>query len=144
MIRIANRGNAMGVMPDFENTQGYLEDAIKANLLVKIDLWIINGAMCSGERYPSYNISFNDILTPEKILFEAKNNAAISWCVDNGYHCFSNNGNNPTFTNKGVLISYGGNILDNSLLFFPEDEPIEKIKKMNIIGVCGNFVGAKI
>lgn len=141
MIKISNRGNVFGVIKHAENTQEYLEEAIKSGFNVKVDLWVINNQMCSGESYPSYRINFNEILTPGKVLFEIKNNAAFSFIVNHQLHGFIKNENGITFTSKGIPLSYGPNIADNTVAFFPENEPHDKIKKMNLIGICGDFIG---
>jgi hypothetical protein len=143
MIKIANKGNLFGVIESVENTQEYLEEAIKAGFLVKVDLWVINGKMCSGENYPSYKISFNDILNPSKILFQTRNSAAFSYIIENGFHGFTD-GSKFSFTSKGIPISHGSSATDKTIVFFPENEPYEKIKNMDILGVCGDFVGAYV
>lgn len=134
---IAHRGNINGPKKELENKPLYIEEAIKNDFDVEVDVRIHNGLWYLGHDTPDYQINL-EFLKNEKLWCHAKNIEAFYHMLMNNVHCFWHENDQHTLTSKGYIWAYpGSELTDMSICVMPE---ISQQKNRNVFGFCSDFV----
>lgn len=139
MKLISHRGNLTGPNLGLENKTSYILSAIENKFDVEIDVWLRQGAIYLGHDEPQYLISKTFLDEYNSFLWcHAKNSEALSFLLENNYHCFWHQKDDYTITSKGFIWCYPkSEIVYNSICLFPETT------KQNIfgcIGICSDYI----
>ena len=157
---IAHRGNISGPQVKFENSPGYLKDAIFAGYDVEVDIWLDNIGFSLGHDEGTYHVtkSFINEITPHA-WFHCKNYNAFNYFLlnynDNIYasHFFTHDQDQyaPVLSKiyTGIVVEniwcYPGTSVpdDIGILVMPETLNVidfHKAIKQNIYGICSDNV----
>jgi len=136
MILISHRGNMSGLNPQFENEQGYCEEAIDRGFDVEIDVWY-RDSWWTGHDKPVYKVDV-DFLKRKEVWCHAKNIEALKGLLDLGVHCFFHQNDNVTLTSKGYIWTYPTQPLTKkSICVLPE---LQKIDFKESAGICSDYI----
>jgi hypothetical protein len=140
MIYISNKGNLSGPNPEKENLPEYIDEALKRNFEVKIDLWCSDGRLYLGEDYPRHKVSL-DWLTSRylKLWIHCKNiEALIFMQKENHFHYFWHEKDFLTLTSLNFIwVNSDYKTVENSIVYLPE---ALKIKFDSCLGICSDFI----
>ena len=139
MILIAHRGNTNGKLPDRENTNDYIKEAIAIGFDVELDICKWDGEkFYLGHDDPGEPISI-EFLQNNPVWCHAKDYKALEQLVKSNIHCFYHNTDKYTITSGGYIWAYPGQPGgDRTIAVHPHELPEEEIKKC--AGVCSDYI----
>lgn len=135
MILIAHRGNIDGRNEERENSPDYLVEAIDAGFHVETDIWVTQRMeLMLGHDYPKYNVTLKFLKThSNKLIFHAKNAAALDFLLLHNFHCFSHDQDERVLTSKGLVWAFPDKELTPmSICVMPE--------LSSCAGICSDYV----
>ena len=120
MILISHRGNITGENRAYENSPGYILDAIKKGYDVEVDVRLKSGRWYLGHDEPEYNID-DKFLKNDKLWCHAKNIEALYGLLNLGVKCFWHQTDKFTLTSNGFIWTYPGfEVTNKSICVMPE------------------------
>lgn len=141
MILISHRGNINVARPEFENSPPYILKALDMGFQVEIDVWQIDGTFYLGHDEPQYKIR-ESFLMNDNFWCHAKNLDALNRLLKIGVNCFWHENDNFTLTSSGKIWTYPNKqVVENSIIVCKNIEDSVKYSKMEIFGICSDFVG---
>ena len=145
MIYISHRANLNGpnTASHGENHPRSIQNAIKQNYDVEIDVWFINGEYVLGHDYPQYKMDIEQ-LRNNRLWCHAKNLEALHKLMDENIHCFFHNIDDATITSLGWVWTYPGKTIigNRSIAVMPEKINDYDFNKAG--GVCSDFITISI
>lgn len=137
---ISHRGNTNGASEDNENDPCYIENAIKFNLFVEIDIWKIKDEFYLGHDAPKYKINLFFLEKYKNFLFlHSKNHNAFEFFYKSGFETFWHSLDDFCLTSKGKIWSKPGGckILDRIevQLTYSDD-----ISMSDLSGICSDEI----
>lgn len=107
MIFISHRGNITSKNINSENKPNYIENALKLNYYVEIDLWVLNNNLFLGHDDPEHMIDVH-FLNNDKLFIHCKNIEALSFLSERNLRCdyFWHEEDHYTLTKKGYIWSH--------------------------------------
>jgi hypothetical protein len=107
MLLISHRGNLNGPIPEKENTQKYIQEAIKAGFDVEVDVWEKDGSLWLGHDKPIEIANSNFLRKHKKSLWlHCKNLGAAKLIAHHGFNMFLHETDPYVFTSNGFLWTY--------------------------------------
>lgn len=145
MNLIAHRGNINGPNKERENCPDYIDEAIKQNYSVEIDLRSFGETLSLGHDEGQYEID-GDFLMKRKghLWIHCKDPQSFSYCLSKKLHCFYHDKDDYTLTNFGYVWAYPGQEIVNNLtvLVMPERHwSIKETVSRFPFGICSDIVG---
>ena len=138
MIYIAHRGNINGSSSEFENSPGYLEEAINRRYHVEVDVWLKKGEFWLGHDKPQYKVD-SDFLDRPQVWCHAKNIEALASLLRINTNCFWHQNDDVVLTSRGYLwTSPGKYITKKSIAVLPETVNGWDISMC--YGICSDYV----
>jgi hypothetical protein len=132
---ISHRGNLNGPDQFLENNPFHIQDLIKKNLDVEIDVWYLSEGYFLGHDEPIYKID-ESLLESDKLWCHAKNLAALYKMLKNSkIHCFWHEEDDFTITSKGYIWTYPEKEVTDMSIIVSNN----KVTK-NCYGVCTDFI----
>jgi hypothetical protein len=141
MRLISHRGNIDGKIIDKENSPLYIDQAIKRNFDVEIDLWITENEFYLGHDKPEYPIKLDWMIErKDKLWIHCKNIEAIKYFNINqlDLNYFWHENDLMTLTSKGFMWVFPGKQpIKNSVAVMPEinDDNISEC-----FGICSDYI----
>ena len=149
MILIAHRGLINGPDSETENNPRTIMDAMEAGFDAEIDLQIgKDGRLYLGHDEPSYNISL-DFLIQRGLWIHAKTVEALQFLTSNipNTNYFYHQNDPMVITTQGWIWVHPMHLENNlsmtrTIAVVPEYVmPIDKIKNLQVSGICSDYVG---
>lgn len=149
MLLIAHRGLVDGPDEHNENNPRTIMDAISAGYDAEVDLQIGNdGRLYLGHDEPSYNISL-DFLIQKGLWIHAKTVKALQFITSNipNTNYFYHQNDPMVITTHGWIWVHPMHLENNlstirTIAVVPECVmPLNKIKDLEVSGICSDFVG---
>ena len=146
MILISHRGNINGKNTEKENHQSYIDEAIKGEYDVEIDVWYVDEKLWLGHDNPQYEIDIEWLKHRiGKLWIHCKNLPAAEYFHNStdvmirGYaNYFFHNIDDTTITSKGYLWVYPGKQpIKNSISVLPE---IHNDDISQCYGICSDII----
>lgn len=143
MILIAHRGNINGKLPEKENTEEYITEALNKGYHCEIDVWNVNNRWFLGHDNPLHFIPESFLLT-KNLWIHAKSIFTIHELMKLDVNCFYHEKDSCVLTSKGYIWTYPGKslgkskIINNSVCILPELYP--DIKEFNCAGICSDYI----
>ena len=139
MYFISHRGNILGPDSSKENSQDYINNAIKKGYNVEIDVWFEKGKFYLGHDKPTYSVEDKYLLN-ENLWCHSKNLESLINLKKIGAHCFWHENDDYTLTSKGFIWTYPGKKLSkNSICVLPEWDKEIKLD-YNFVGICSDYI----
>lgn len=141
MILIAHRGNLNGPDHANENRPEYIQQTLRRNFDVEIDLWYVDGKLYLGHDEPQYECLSTFIQQP-RLWIHCKNIEALEYCRD---HTISNpffwhDVDDTTLTSTGHFWTYPGKPLTKySIAVMPEYKAFQNMD--SCFAICSDYVG---
>ena len=121
MIHIAHRGNYQGRNINEENKPSYINKAIENGYNAEVDFWLVDGKFWSGHDSPMYQLP-TSMLENNKIWYHAKNILAVEYLSRNKkIHWFWHESDNITLTSRGIIWTFPGTVIKNSIINQPKN-----------------------
>ena len=140
MILIAHRGNILGPNPERENHPTYINEALKRDYNVEIDVWYKDNTWFLGHDAPQYEVK-REFFYNHFLWCHAKNIDALNRLSFLGIHCFWHQTDDVTMTTRGYLWTYPGKQLTpKSICVMPEKTSYTEEEINLSAGVCSDFV----
>lgn len=146
MVLISHRGNVNGKNVQMENHPSYIDEAIKGEYDVEIDVWYVDEKLWLGHDNPQYEIDIEWLKHRiGKLWIHCKNLPATEYFHNNtdvmirGYgNYFFHNTDDTTITSKGYLWVYPGKQpVKNSISVLPE---IHNDDISQCYGICSDII----
>lgn len=141
MILISHRGNLYGRIPERENSESYIDEAIDIGYAVEMDVWIFDNKVYLGHDNPQYLTSVDWLLDREKHLWvHTKNIEALSLLINTGLRTFYHSTEHHTIINNCNIIwsDYIKEAKCNSII--PMMNDLSNIP-CHVFGVCSDIIG---
>ncbi len=139
MYFISHRGNILGPDSSKENSQDYINNAIKKGYNVEIDVWFEKGKFYLGHDKPTYSVEDKYLLN-ENLWCHSKNLESLINLKKIGAHCFWHENDDYALTSKGFIWTYPGKKLsNNSICVLPEWHKEIKLD-YKFIGICSDYI----
>ena len=140
MIYVAHRGNVYG-KNKLENSPFFIDKALKLGYNVEVDVWKIDNKIFLGHDKPEYEVETSFLLN-DNFWCHAKNLESLEWMLDNNIRCFWHQKDDFTLTSDKIIWTYPGkNTTSRSIIVCQTLEDSMKYSKMNIYGICSDYVG---
>jgi hypothetical protein len=139
MILISHRGNINGRVVSMENTPEYIDNTIRLNYDVEVDIWYIDGKIYLGHDEPQYEINYDWLNNRlNKLWIHCKNVDSLSWIKNTNLHYFWHESDTVTLTSKNYIWAFPGKqpIID-SISVMPE---INNDDITKCVGICSDYV----
>ena len=143
---ISHRGNLDGPNPSVENTTKQIKLAIKNNLDVEIDVWVLQNKIYLGHDNPKYNIPYKFLTENQNFLWiHCKNLEAISFFKERNegfcsYNYFWHETDKVTLTSNGIPWCYPGIFVKNGITVHCNSDWHNKVNENpDILGVCTDY-----
>ncbi len=134
---ISHRGNLSGPKPILENNPNYIDNALKLNFDVEIDVHFKNKKFFLGHDKPLYEVS-KKYLKNKKIWCHAKTLETLAELKKIDCHYFWHQNDDVTLTSKGYMWTYPGKkLFKKSICVLPE---IKSYKKFDCYGICSDYI----
>ena len=137
---ISHRGNVNGKNESLENYPDYIDEAIKCQFDVEIDVWIKNEfEIFLGHDEPQYQVNISWLLErKDKLWIHCKNVEAIIYFNKiNDFNYFWHQNDDVTLTSKSYIWAYPGKQpIENSIAVMPE---VFNDDVSACLGICTDF-----
>ena len=134
---ISHRGNLEGRFPELENHPDYIEKAFKANLNVKVDIWVVDGKLMLGHDSGQHQIDLGWLNSKfHRLWLHAKNLEAVEYFNNTTwFNWFWHVEDAMTLTSKGYIWTRSGVYLPGGIVVEQEFKELPEFIK----GVCTDF-----
>lgn len=140
MILISHRGNISGPNKS-ENNPFFIDKAVNLGYNVEVDVWKIDNKIFLGHDKPEYEVK-EEFLKNDNFWCHAKNLESLHWMLKNNIRCFWHEGDDFTLTSNSVIWTYPNKeVTDRSIIVCKTLDETIKYSKMNIYGICSDYVG---
>tara|TARA_R110002020_G_scaffold29001_1_gene91789 strand:- start:9785 stop:10231 length:447 start_codon:yes stop_codon:yes gene_type:complete len=140
MILVSHRGNLTGPNPSRENSPDYIQEALKADYNVEIDVWYKDKTWHLGHDEPQYEVE-RSFFYNRFLWCHAKNIDALRELSSLGIHCFWHQEDDVTLTSMGYLWTYPGKPLTpKSICVMPERTSYSQSEIAAAAGVCSDQI----
>lgn len=140
MFLISHRGNIDGIEENKENNPFFLDKLLQIGYNIEVDVWLIENQLFLGHDGPQYQIDLEYLSNPN-LWCHAKNLEALQLMIDNNIHCFWHQEDDFTLTSKGYIWTYPNKqVCENSIIVCFTEEETLKYSKMNIAGICSDYL----
>jgi hypothetical protein len=137
---ISHRGNVNGKNESLENYPDYIDEAIKCQFDVEIDVWKKNEfEIILGHYEPQYQVKISWLLErKDKLWIHCKNVEAIIYFNKiNDFNYFWHQNDDVTLTSKSYIWAYPGKQpIENSIAVMPE---VFNDDVSACLGICTDF-----
>ena len=120
MIKIAHRGNTIGIDVERENTPAHIDHALSLGYFVETDVWYISGDFFLGHDEPLHIISLSKLKHPKIICHAKSADTLLELLRHPEIHCFWHQSDEYTLTSKNwvweVWKDDGCRVFDNGQL----------------------------
>jgi hypothetical protein len=145
MILISHRGNTEGPILEKENSPDYIDNAIKNNLIVEVDISYLKNKFFLGHDHTDYLINEKWILQRKNnILFHCKN---LKSCVnlhklDKNIFMFCHSSDPYVIMSNGGIWVHDINLELNEDCYIPliSQKDIDAYNKRTVAGICTDYV----
>lgn len=139
MLLISHRGNICGKNLDLENTQSYIQAAIKAGFMVECDM--IKGRFW-GHDDAKEKICHKFIeKNKNKLVIHCKDLESLRKCLSKEWHCFFHDDDKFCLSSKGLIISHSDTgIANGTICMLPEIHGLSKESLINCAGICSDII----
>jgi hypothetical protein len=141
MILISHRGNLIGPIPERENSQEYIQEALDKGFDVEIDVWVNNNQIYLGHNTPQYAIDKIWLYLHKKNLWiHCKNIEAINYFTSELklFNYFWHENDTITLTSRNNIWVYPGKQpIKNSIAVMPE---IYNDDVSQCMGICSDYI----
>ena len=144
MYLIAHRGNVSGPNKEYENSPGYILNAIELGYDVEVDVWYKNNCFYFGHDKPTYKVDkFFIERIKQKSWFHCKNAQCLTALNKEFFNInyFWHEGDRYALTSQRYVWAFPGEeILENSIILFPENLSKEYLSSIKYAGICSDYV----
>jgi hypothetical protein len=140
-ILISHRGNVHGPDSDRENSESYIEEALRKNYHVEIDVWSVKDKLFLGHDEPQYRTDIG-FLSQSGLWIHCKNVEALSYFsrFHSKLNFFWHQADRYTLTSHKYIWAYpGAPIINTCVAVLPETVCNWDISKA--IGICSDYIG---
>jgi hypothetical protein len=138
---ISHRGNTHGSVKKEENNPYFLDKLLKTCYNIEVDVWLLDNKLYLGHDIPQYEVTL-EFLKNDLLWCHAKNLDALQYMLDHKIHCFWHQSDDFTITSRGYIWTFPNkDVTKNSVIVCHTKEETEYYSKMDIAGVCSDFVG---
>lgn len=140
MIYISHRGNLTSIDSSLENSPKYIEEALKQNFYVEIDLWMQNNKLFLGHDLPQYEIE-KKFLNNKYFFVHCKNHEALHFMSNEILDCeyFWHQDDKYTLTSKNkIWVHPSAKLLKDSICVLPELSRNEDLSLC--YGICSDYI----
>lgn len=133
----------MGPDPALENTISSIENCLKKEIDVEIDVWAIKGKLWLGhdERLNSISMEYLES-RQDKLWIHAKNKAAAQFLIKTDLHWFWHERDTLTLTSRGIIWCHY-TFLNKGITILHHKEEINHLEanpmKPKIGGICTDY-----
>lgn len=139
MLIISHRGNIYGINKLFENNPEHVNNLLKNNIQVEVDVWVKDGVILLGHDEPQY-ITSHEFLKQNGLWCHAKNLNAFYYMLEqNIKNCFWHQEDDFALTSSGFIWTYPDKLVTNKSIIVDLSENW-KSKNYNCFGVCVDFL----
>jgi len=139
MIVISHRGNTNGVNVSLENNPVHINNLLKNNIQVEIDVWFKDGNILLGHDEPLYVVNF-EFLKQDGLWCHAKNLDALHYMLEqNIKNCFWHQEDDYTLTSSGYIWTYPNKFLTDKSIIVDTTERWRE-RNYNCYGVCVDYI----
>ena len=139
MILVSHRGNISG-FNDNENNPILLNSVVDLGFQVEIDVWYLKNKLFLGHDSPKYEVDLKYIQN-SNFWCHAKSLDSLEFMLENNVHCFWHQNDDYTLTSRGFIWTFPNKpVCKKSVIVCHSLEETKKYSKMNIAGVCSDFV----
>jgi hypothetical protein len=142
MKLIAHRGNLWGPSPN-ENDPSWIDEAIRWNYDVEIDIRLINGRLFLGHDEPQYEVDMKYLYKIHKRAWiHCKNLEALHFFLKMPeFNCFWHQNDDYTITSHGYIWAFPGKpVTSISIAVMPEISGGLAAISSEAFGVCSDYV----
>lgn len=144
MRLISHRGNINGPIPERENSPDYIDEAIKLDYEVEIDLWGFNkNKLYLGHDKPEYKIDLQWLVERRHNLWiHCKNRNSLYFIhTNNEFNYFFHENDKFTLTSKGYIWANIGKAVKNCIINQPEKFDGDfKLSIIQPLGICSDYI----
>jgi hypothetical protein len=141
VILISHRGNYKMPDKDKENNPVQISYMLDKGWNVEVDVWHDSGKFYLGHDKPKYEIK-TSFLKNNNLWCHAKNLSALQHMLNLGVHCFWHQKDDYTITSRGYIWTYPKkSVCNNSIIVCETLEDTIKHFKMNVAGICSDYLG---
>ena len=141
MFLISHRGNHKAVDSKNENRPQQILHMLHQGYNIEIDVWFTKDRLYLGHDSPEYEVNLK-FLQNDKLWCHAKNLAALEYMLLHNVHCFWHQKDDYTVTSRGYIWTYPEKpVCEKSIIVCKNSEDTKKYSKMNIAGVCSDYIG---
>jgi hypothetical protein len=146
MKLISHRGNLNGVDHKYENNPLYIDEALKNDFDVELDLRTFEGNLFLGHDLPTYKIDIDWLLTRSEYLWVHCKDIESMVTLKNSEHgyllnYFYHDIDDVTLTSKGFFWTYPSKTLTkHSIAVKPEIVNYTPKELSNCYGICSDVI----
>lgn len=139
MLIISHRGNINGVDKSLENNPVHINNLLKSNIHVEIDVWFKDGNISLGHDEPQYVVNF-EFLKQNGLWCHAKNLDALYYMIQNNIeNYFWHQEDFFTLTSSKYIWTYPTNLVTDKSIIVDLSKNW-KNKNYNSFGVCVDYL----
>lgn len=137
---ISHRGNINGVIFDEENSPFYVEQAIKKDFSVEVDIWKIKSDLYFGHDFPRYLVSIEFLKKYEDRLYlHCKNHDAFEFLYESPFEIFWHTDEDFCLTTKGNIWAKPNSCKLNNRIEV-QLKYDENFDTKNLLGICSDEI----
>lgn len=140
---ISHRGNIAGKNVALENSQEYVDAALRSGYSVEIDVRFVNGKLYMGHDTPDYEVDISWLeQRREQLYIHAKTvETALHFSTHGGFHFFFHNEDACTITSHGLVwVHPKSEPLPNSIFVMPEYRGFSIQEMLDCTAICTDHV----
>tara|TARA_B100000282_G_C31737411_1_gene494279 strand:+ start:262 stop:723 length:462 start_codon:yes stop_codon:yes gene_type:complete len=140
MYFISHRGNLIGPNKKDENKIDYINEALKQNFNVEIDLWFDKNKFYLGHDEPLYEVSTN-FLANKNFWIHAKNLDCFYQLSNYNFNYFWHEQDKVILTSRGFFWNFPGTKLNKKKSIYVLPELSEEFDtSLNYTGICSDYI----
>jgi hypothetical protein len=148
MKLIAHRGNIDGPNSSYENSIEYIDNALKTNYDVEIDIWLKGDEFYLGHDHPQYQVSMDWLIGRKNNLWiHCKNIESLNFFSNSliNFNYFWHQKDDFTLTSQNYIWTYPGKLHTlKSIIVMPEWdiklESFSNLHQLKCYGICSDYV----
>jgi hypothetical protein len=147
MKLISHRGNILGKIPNLENTESYIIDAIMQGYQVEIDVWSVNRKLYLGHDDPLYKTSVEFLQEHSSdLLIHCRDLKSLEFLYNHKqlskFRYFYHTTEPAVVSSHGDIIihSHANRCIKNSIYMLPEILGIKDRYLINCAGICSDVI----
>lgn len=139
MIIISHRGNVQGQDKNYENNPIQINNLLKNNIQVEIDVWFKDGNILLGHDEPQHIVNY-EFLKQDGLWCHAKNLNALYYMIQNNIkNYFWHQEDYFTLTSSKYIWTYPTNLVTDKSIIVDLSKNW-KNKNYDCFGVCVDFL----